>query len=364
MTSTDPFPDARMRALRWHGARDLRVDVVSIPEVGPNDALVRVTRVGLCGTDVEEYLTGPHDIPVDEPHHISGAIAPMIPGHELVGTVERCDSRPELVGMTVIPDVVQGCGRCWWCRRHEDGLCPDLVVLGQSADGGLAEFVRCRAATLVSVPSELSIDNAAFAEPVAVAVRAVAKAGDLRGCTVAVVGAGVVGNLIAQVARARGAQVVATDTAAWRLDVAAASGIATVPVETSSAQIAELTGGRMADVVFECAGRDASFALSATLARRGGAIVLVGIGNTFPAFPWRDVVLREQRLIGTAAHVWDVDVTTAVELLASGHVNPAPLISRIVGLDDVAATLEELTTSAQLAKVLVDPHRGLPERNQ
>lgn len=359
MTTTDTL----MRALRWHGRRDLRVETVPVPELGPADALVRVTRVGLCGTDVEEYLTGPHDIPVDAPHRVSGAIAPMIPGHELVGTVERCDSRPELVGTVVIPDVVQGCGRCWWCQRHEDGLCPDLVVLGQTTDGGLGEFVRCRAETLVSVPAELSIDIAAFAEPVAVAVRAVAKAGDIRGSTVVVVGAGVVGNLIAQVARAHGAQVVATDTAAWRLELAAETGITAVPVEKSEERVSQLTGGRMADVVFECAGRDASFALSATLARRGGAIVLVGIGNTLPAFPWRRVVLREQRLIGSAAHVWDVDVATAVQLLASGHVDPAPLISRIVGLDDVATTLEEMTTSAHLAKVLVDPQRGRSERN-
>ncbi len=352
-----------MRALRWHGPRDLRVEVVPVPEVGPADALVRVGRVGLCGTDVEEYLTGPHDIPVDQPHPVSGAVAPMIPGHELVGTVERCESRPELVGTTVIPDVVQGCGECWWCQRHEEGLCPDLVVLGQTADGGLAEFVRCRAHTLVTVPPSLSIDIAAFAEPTAVAVRAIAKAGDLRGRTVAVVGAGVVGNLIAQVARGHGARVVATDTAHWRLDIASAGGIPTASIDTVAERVEHLTGGRMADVVFECAGRDASFALSVSLARRGGAIVLVGIGNSLPAFPWRDIVLREQRLIGSAAHVWDVDVATAVELLAAGHVDPAPMISRIVGLDDVAATLEEMTTSARLAKVLVDPQRAVPERS-
>jgi len=364
MNAVEAMTRDGMRALRWHGSRDLRVETVPVPELGPADALVRVNRVGLCGTDVEEYLTGPHDIPVDAPHRVSGAIAPMIPGHELVGTVERCDSRPELVGTTVIPDVVQGCGRCWWCQRHEDGLCPDLVVLGQTADGGLAEFVRCRADTLVIVPSTLSIDIAAFAEPTAVAVRAIAKAGDLRGCTVAVVGAGVVGNLIAQVARVHGARVIATDTASWRLDLASDTGIPTASVETIAQVLGELTRGRMADVVFECAGRDASFALSATLARRGGAIVLVGIGNALPTFPWREVVLREQRLIGSAAHVWDVDVATAVELLASGQVDPAPMISRIVGLDDVAATLEGMTTSAHLAKVLVDPQRAVSERSR
>ena len=207
------------------------------------------------------------------------------------------------------------------------------------------------------MPSGLSIDVAAFAEPTAVAVRAVAKAGDLRGSTVSVVGAGVVGNLIAQVARAHGARVIATDTAAWRRDLAAGSGILTSTVEKSTEALADLTDGRMADVVFECAGRDSSFALSVNHARRGGTIVLVGIGNTTPPLPWRDIVLRELRLVGSAAHVWDVDVTTAVELLADGQVDPAAMLSRVVGLDEVAATLEELAASATLAKVLVDPQR-------
>ena len=102
----------------------------------------------------------------------------------------------------------------------DEGLCPDLVVLGQTAEGGLAEFIRCRVETLVIVPSGLSIDVAAFAEPTAVAVRAIAKAGDLRGSTVSIVGAGVVGNLIAQVARAHGARVIATDTVEWRRELA------------------------------------------------------------------------------------------------------------------------------------------------
>jgi len=345
-----------MRAVRWWGPRDLRVEIVPIPEPKEFEALVRIDRVGLCGTDVEEYLSGPHDIPLERPHPVSRAMAPMIPGHELVGTVVRCDSRPELVGKVVIPDVVQGCGRCWWCVRHEGGLCPDLVVLGQTADGGLAEFMCCRAATLVRVPPGVGIDVAAFAEPTAVAVRAIGKVGDLRGSTVAVVGAGVIGNLIAQVARAHGAEVIAIDTVDWRRGLAARVGVRAASADAGVDAVAELTGGRMADVVFECAGRDASFALSATLARRGGAIVLVGIGTTLPALPWREVVINEQRLIGSAAHVWDVDVTTAMRLLADGHVDPMPMISRIIGPDDVATTIEELATSSGLAKVLVDPH--------
>ena len=344
-----------MRTLRWHGTRDLRLDDVERPAPAPDQALIRVERVGLCGTDLEEYLHGPVDIPASAPHPRSGAIAPMTIGHEIVGIVAECPSRPELVGARVIPDVVDGCGDCFWCARHEEGLCPNLVVRGQHADGGMAEYMVCRAATLVLVPAELDADIAAFAEPVAVAARAVAKAGDLRGATVVVVGAGVVGNLIAQVARGHGADVIAQDPAEHRRDLAAGLGFAVTADRVETAEAARRAAGRLADVVFECAGHPTSLDDAIALTRSGGTTVLVGLNPAPPAFPWRDVVLGEKRLLGTAAHMWDVDVLTAVRLLASGVVDPRPLLSGVVSMDAAVATLEELAAPNRLAKVLVDP---------
>lgn len=348
-----------MRALRWYAARDLRLDEVPVPVAGPGQALVRVERVGLCGTDLEEYLHGPLDIPVDAPHPRSGAVAPMVQGHEVVGVVVECPDRPEWVGRRVIPDVVEGCGRCWWCARHEEGLCPELVVLGMHAPGGLAEHMLCRSASLVEVPAHLEPDVAVFAEPVSVAVRALAKAGDLRGAAVVVVGAGVVGNLLVQVARAAGALVVAQDPSAGRRTLAVGAGATAVGAdhdETARALL-DLHHGRLADVVFECAGREQSFADSIALTRKGGTVVLVGLSADDPALPWRDVVLGEKRLLGTAAHLWDIDVATAVRLLADGTVDPRPLISAVVPLDGVVDALEQLAVPNNLAKVLVDPTR-------
>ena len=178
-----------MKALRGHGARDLRLDDIEVPVAGPGRALIRVERVGLCGTDVEEYLHGPLDVPAGAPHPGSGFQTPLALGHEVVGTAVDCPDDPRWVGKRVIPDVVEGCGSCWWCLRHEEGLCRNLVVLATST-GGLAHYMSCRSDTLVPVPGDLGVDIAAFAEPAAVAVRAVAKAGDLRGSTVAVVGVG------------------------------------------------------------------------------------------------------------------------------------------------------------------------------
>lgn len=349
-----------MRALRWHAARDLRLDSVPLPSVMPGQALVRVERVGLCGTDLEEYLHGPLDVPVGAPHPRSGVQAPLAQGHEVVGVLVDCPDRPDWVGRRVIPDVVEGCGRCWWCVRHEEGLCPELVVLGMHAPGGLADFMLCRSATLVEVPVHVGPDVAVFAEPVAVAVRALAKAGDLRGATVVVVGAGVVGNLIVQAARAAGAVLVVQDPSQQRRALALDAGASAAASDArgAGAAVLDASHGRLADVVFECAGRSQSFADSVALTRSGGTVVLVGLSASEPPLPWRDVVLSEKRLVGTAAHLWDVDVATAVRLLADGTVDPRPLISEVVPLDEVADALERLARPNDLAKVLVDPARG------
>ncbi|GAA4343396.1 zinc-dependent alcohol dehydrogenase [Microbacterium rhizosphaerae] len=346
---------AAMRALRWHARGDLRVETVPTPRPRAGEALIRVERVGLCGTDVEEYRTGPHDIPVDAPHPVSGAMAPMIPGHEVVGVVVACADRPDLVGRRVIPDVVDGCGDCWWCRHHEEGLCPRLVVRGQTGDGGLAEFMLCRSRTMVPVPPDVPGDVAAFAEPVAVATRAVAKAGDLRGRVAAVVGTGVVGNLIAQVCISEGATVVAIDPAAHRRALAAEVGAVAASPDDGPAEVGRVSGGRGADVVFECAGRPDSFDAGFRLARRGGSIILVGINDSGPAFPWRQAVLHELRILGTAAHMWDTDVTAAVHALADGTVQVGALLSKTIALEEVPAMLHTLSEPNTLAKVLVDP---------
>lgn len=348
-----------MRALRWYGRGDLRLDTVPTPRPAPGHALVRVERVGLCGTDLEEFRSGPHDIPVGSPHPVSGAIAPMIPGHELVGTVVRCDDRPMWIGRRVIPDVVDGCGTCWWCVRHEDGLCPDLVVRGQTTDGGLAEYMVCRSRSLVAVPGTVTTDAAAFAEPVAVATRAVAKAGDLRGATVVVLGAGVVGLLIAQVCLARGASVLGVDIAPKRRELLTRFAVPALTPDACAEAVVAATEHRGADVVFECAGHPATWAQSFSLARRGGTVLLVGISDTTPAFPWRSAVLHELRVVGTAAHVWDTDVTSAVRMIASGVVDVGPLHSLTVALSevtDILATLSHPNDLANdLAKVLVNP---------
>jgi 2-desacetyl-2-hydroxyethyl bacteriochlorophyllide A dehydrogenase len=346
-----------MSALRWHARRDVRLQDIAIPEPAPHEVLIQVELCGICGTDVEEYRAGPIAISVPGS---SQAPPPVVLGHEVVGTVAGhgadVDASALAAGTRVVPDVVVGCGRCWWCRRHQEGLCAAQTVRGLGLNGGLAQFMVADAATCVIVPPDVPVQAATFAEPAAVAVRAVRKAGDLAGATVLVIGAGTIGLLIAQVARAAGAHVIATDIDPARRALAAKLGADPAEPDALAAHLDRRTQGRGADVVFECTG--APDQVSATLrhCRRGGSIILVGISNAAPTISLPDLVLGEKRLIGTAAHLWDEDVTTAVRLIASGTVDPLALPYRIVGLAEAADVIARPGRDG--LKILVAPGAG------
>jgi len=338
-----------MRAARWYGRRDVRVAETAVPEPGPGEVLVAIERAGLCGSDLEEFREGPIGIPA--------AAVPLTLGHEVVGTVAACPGGELAIGTRVVPDVVVGCGTCWWCRRREEGLCPDLLVRGQQQDGGMAELMLADAATCVPVPPGLDADVAAFAEPAAVAVRALRKAGDLAGAVVCVHGGGTIGLLVAQAAlAASAAEVVVVDPVDSRRALAAAFGAHPATPGDAVAVVGALTDGRGADVVVECAGVPSAPAAAVATSRRGGTIVLVGFRAQELRVPWLDVVLGERHLVGSAAHLWDSDVTAAVALLARGVLDPRRLLTEVIELERAAEAFARLDTDPGVLKLLVAPH--------
>jgi (R,R)-butanediol dehydrogenase / meso-butanediol dehydrogenase / diacetyl reductase len=348
----------QMRAARWHGALDVRVEDVPKPEPGPGEVLIRVERAGICGTDLEEYLAGPVIIPVGWPHPTSGRQAPLILGHELVGTVVDVGiGVSDPVGRRVVPNIIVGCGRCWWCTRREEALCPKVGVRGFNDDGGLAEYLVSEARRCVPVPDEVGVDVAAFAEPVAIAVRALGKLSTLAGKTVAVVGAGVIGLIVTQLALSAGAvTVIAVDPVLSRRELAAGWGALACDPEASIELVNARTGGRGADIVVECAGVPGTWASSIELSRPGGTVLLIGFHRGAEAVSLLSVVLDERQLIGSAGHMWDVDMASAVALLSRGVVDVLPLRSAVVPLTDVVdGGFERLRLDREVLKILVDP---------
>ncbi|MGA8115377.1 MAG: alcohol dehydrogenase catalytic domain-containing protein, partial [Actinocatenispora sp.] len=169
--------------------------------------LLRVLACGLCGTDVEEYTAGPVLVPTS-PHPLTGRCAPLTLGHEFVGAVAAVGAGVTLTpGTTVAVDGNMWCGRCSWCLAGRQNLCPQLAQLGQQADGGLADLVLAPAYSCVPYAG-IEPTVAVFAEPLSVAVRAVARGRVAPGDRVGVAGGGTIGLLTAQAARLAGAATV------------------------------------------------------------------------------------------------------------------------------------------------------------
>jgi (R,R)-butanediol dehydrogenase/meso-butanediol dehydrogenase/diacetyl reductase len=337
-----------MTAARWHARRDIRIDEIPTPVPHSGQVLLRVGLVGLCGTDLEEYREGPVAIPP--------AAVPLTLGHEIVGTVVDCPGGEVALGTRVIPDVVVSCGTCWWCQRHEPGLCPQLLVRGQQQDGGLAEYMVADAGTVVAVPDGMDNAIAAFAEPCAVAVRAMRRVGDLAGASVCVYGAGSVGLLITQLALASpAAQVITIDPVAARRHLAAGYGATACSPDSALEQVQAATSGRGADVVIECAGVVGAPATAVRLSRAGATVILLGIRPGSLDLPGIDVVLGERRILGSAAHVWDVDVASAIALLDRGVLDPRLLHSTTVPLRNAPDAFRILEADRMMLKLLVAP---------
>jgi len=330
-----------MKAARWHARGDMRVEEVSQPEPAPDELLLRVSWCGICGTDVEEYLSGPIIVPVDAPNGLTGRTAPLTLGHEFVGTVAAVgrDVTDFEIGERVAPEVVLFCGRCFFCRRHDYALCQNWAALGLMADGGLAEYAVVPAFSCTRLPEVLSDAEGALVEPAEVAVRAVRKS-DLRlGDSVAIIGGGTIGLLILQVARAAGAGAVyLVEPRQNRRQLAATLGVTASfsPRQPGWQQeLREACNALGPDVVFECAGARDTADLAVHVARKGGRIVLVGIHPERVPFSTFELIVGEKRLVGSVQHHYDEDLPVAVQLLAEGKVRVAPLISDRIPLERV-----------------------------
>jgi len=352
-----------MKAARWHGRRDVRVEDIAVPTPGHGEILLRVRLCGICGTDLEEYRHGPLVIPTGRPHPLTGRQAPLTMGHEFLGVVEALG--PDVSGFRegdrVAPDICLFCNACVFCRRHQYALCEKWVTIGLHTDGGLAEFVTVPASACLRLPDSLSDREGALIEPTEVAVRAVNKAPPRLGDVVAVLGGGTIGLLTLQVSRAAGAgEVVVIEPRPARRALALELGAAAAldPGDPGwKDELRRRAGGLGPDVVFECAGRPDSASVAIRMARKGGRIVLVGITGGEVPVDTLDLLIGEKTVIGTIQHHYDEDLPAAVRLLADGRVRGLPLVTTEIPLADVVqGGFEALTSPGQEhLKVLVNP---------
>jgi (R,R)-butanediol dehydrogenase/meso-butanediol dehydrogenase/diacetyl reductase len=327
-----------MRALRWHAAGDLRVEDVPEPgPPGPGQALVEVSFCGICGTDLGEYVGGPLMIR-ERPHPLTQAAPPVTLGHEFSGRIAALG--PEVtgheVGQRVTVDPCWRCGHCFWCRRGDYHICRYGGSVGLASDGALARLVLVQAAGLVTLPDEVDDRTAALTEPLAVGLHAVRRGGVTAGDRVLVLGLGPIGAAVLLAARASGAtQVYVSEPSAGRRDLALRLG-ATEAFDPGAVDVrkeAYLRTGRIGpDVVFECTGSPRLLPAAVAAARRGGRVVLVGIGHGTAEVEPAQIVPYEREVVGSLGYRHDLPAV--VGLLAAGLLDPAPLITAVVPLED------------------------------
>jgi (R,R)-butanediol dehydrogenase/meso-butanediol dehydrogenase/diacetyl reductase len=330
-----------MRAARWHGRTDVRVEDVPIPVPRDGEVLLRVGWCGICGTDVEEYRDGPVVIPIDQPNALTGQVAPVTLGHEFAGTVAAIGPGVDrlAVGDRVVPEICLSCGDCFYCRRGEYALCVSWAAIGFHGDGGLAEYARVPARMCVILPDAIADDEAALIETTEVAVRAVRKAGISTGDSVVVVGDGAVGLITLQVAKAAGAStVLLVGHRPKRLELGLSLG-ADAAIDSGDGEwlrrVMDHTDQLGADAAIECGGRPEAIRDAIAATRKGATVVLLAvIGTPIPVNTW-PIVEGERTVVGSVQHHLDDDLPVAVDLIASGRVRVGPLISRRVPLEHV-----------------------------
>jgi (R,R)-butanediol dehydrogenase/meso-butanediol dehydrogenase/diacetyl reductase len=350
-----------MKALVYHGNRDLRLEAVPDPSPKPGEVTLRIDYCGICATDIEEYLYGPVFISGDTPNPLTGKTTPVITGHEITGTVVERGTGVSNVetGDRVVINGVLTCGTCWWCSNGRETQCPSMAVAGFGIDGGLAENMVWPASEVIKLPDNVSSEEAALVEPASVALHAVHRSRLQPGERVAVLGVGTVGMLIMQVAKAMGARVFAVDRRRMSLDMAARLGAdETINPESTDAARAllDLTDGVGPDVVVDAAGGKDTPVQAVQWVRRGGRVLLVAIYTAKPEFDFNSVVSTEAELIGSIAYQRR-DVEEVVGLISSGAVKTSPLISDKIGLEDVIdkGFSRMMAPSKDVFRILVAP---------
>jgi (R,R)-butanediol dehydrogenase / meso-butanediol dehydrogenase / diacetyl reductase len=334
-----------MRASYYHGNRTFRSGSAAMPTPGAAEALLRVRRVGICGTDLHIYQG-----------HLDHRIAAGgIIGHEVFAEVMTAPIGSGFVeGDRVVVEPVLFCGTCGACRMGATYLCRSLKVLGVDAPGGMQEYWTVPADRLLKVPDTVGDEDAALIEPLAVATHDVARADVTKGNTVVVFGGGPIGSLIALVCRHRGARVKVVEINPYRVEILNRLGLETIgPGEDAVSVVNEWTLGDGADVAFEVSGDAAAARLVTDVVRVWGTVSIIAIHaspvpmNLYAMFA-RELKMHASRLYTRAAWV------EAIRLVSTGAVAPGPLISRVIALEDLQNGMEEALSGGPVMKVLVD----------
>ena len=352
-----------MRAARFHGKSDIRIDDVDVPSLKERDeVLVEVLWCGICGTDLHEYMVGPIVTPVT-PHPLTGVTLPQTLGHEFSARVVEAgpDVTDVKVGdrVAIMPAIV--CGRCDFCRRGLGHLCVRFACTGLSAEtGGLAQYAVLKEYQVSTLPDTVSDLEGAVVEPACVAAYGIDRVGVHGGDVVLVTGAGPIGVLSAMYADALGAStVIIAEPNPNRAALARAMDIGPVADPTADGfadLIADLTGGRGVDVVAECSGSTPGLTTAMNSVRTRGSIVQTGLHTKPATLDAMRLSEKDISYVGSWCYLI-TDWPRIIRLIAAGKYPVSKAVTAQIALEDVVPQGFDVLvnpTGDQL-KVLVSP---------
>lgn len=343
-----------MKALVLKEYNHFEYEDVAEPHIGTQDVLIQVKACGICGSDV---------------HGMDGSTGrrrpPVIMGHEAAGVIAQTGAAVQgwAKGDRVTFDSTVYCGTCWYCRRGEINLCDNRRVLGVSCEeyrqhGAFADYVAVPQHILYRLPDSITFGQAAMAEALSIAVHGAGITPVSLGDTVAVVGTGMIGQLVVQVLRQKGCgKVIAIDVSPEKLQLAKKAGADVVlnpAVCDVIKEILVITEGRGADAAVEAVGTAASIRTAIHILRKGGSVTLIGNVSPQVDFPLQAVVTREIKVQGSCASCGEYPAV--LEMIASGKVNVDMLISAVAPLSEGAQWFERLQRKEEgLFKVILQP---------
>lgn len=322
---------------------------VEKPSIKDNEILMQTKRIGVCGSDIHVFH-GKHPY----------TSYPVVQGHEVSGVVAEVGSAVHGIAVgdkvTFTPQVV--CGECYPCRNGMYHVCEKLKVMGFQTGGAAQDYFVLPEWNVFKLADDISLDHAAMIEPVSVGVHAVRRGGDVTGKKVLVLGAGTIGNLVAQVAKAFGAAaVMITDVSDYKLAKAKECGIDFV-INTANEDLNDALrrdfGPDRADLILECVGVQATATQAVECARKGTTVVIVGVFGEKPVVNLGLVQDWELNLVGTAMYQ-KTDYEAAIELVTSGKMHLDELFTHRFTFDEYLDAYHAIEASnGEYMKVMID----------
>jgi 2-desacetyl-2-hydroxyethyl bacteriochlorophyllide A dehydrogenase len=339
-----------MKAAVWHGGKDVRIEEVPNPEVKSGEVLVRVKSAGICGSDAHAFEG-----------KSKRRVPPLVLGHEFSGVVADIGNGvlDFQGGDRVVVEPIISCGACGPCSNGRTNICLEIRFIGLHVPGAFAEYIAVPASKCYKLPDSVSFDEAALVEPLSVATHAMNMTPTKVGDNLLVIGSGVIGLMILQVAIHRvGGNVFVSDLIDYKLDLAKRLGASAVihsGREDVTKRVRELTNGKGVDVVIEAVGVQDTLRQGLAVVKKGGEVTITGLLQQIMEVDVMKLVTNEITMRGDYTYT-SADFKTSLDLIKNDVVHVKPLITHTFPLTDIAKAVGVLTEGKEEPiKILLRP---------